>query len=66
MASQDLACISAGTKDFLGLKVGGLFAILAASAIAVAIPSYTYNIQRLQPFYFVLRAFAAGVVLATG
>ena len=66
MSSNEISCNSAGTKDFLGLKAGGLFAILVASAIGVAVPSFTYNNQRLHPYYFVLRAFAAGVVLATG
>ena len=66
MASEDSTCVSAGVNGYLGLKVGGLFAILAASAIGVTIPNFTYNRQKLQPYYFLLRAFAAGVVLATG
>ena len=59
-------CVSAGAEGFLGLRIGGLFGILVASSVGVTIPYFTYSAYKLSTLYFILRAFAAGVVLTTG
>lgn len=61
------ACLSpgAGTDDLLGLRLGGLFGILALSALGVTVPFFAYT-AKLETFFFFLRAFASGVVLTTG
>ena len=67
MASADDVCFEpgAGTNSLLGLRVGGLFGILVASAIGVTIP-FLANVEKHGTLFFLLRAFAGGVVLATG
>ena len=62
---EDPACFAAGAQGLLGLRLGGLFGILICSAIGVTIPAFTFK-ANLHSVYFVLRAFAAGVVLTTG
>ncbi|DBA78801.1 TPA: hypothetical protein ACH3X1_008697 [Trebouxia sp. C0004] len=65
-ASPELpACFAAGDQGLLGLRLGGLFGILVISTIGVFIPFFTYK-AKLTSVYFLLRAFAAGVVLTTG
>lgn len=59
------ACYAPGAQGLLGLRLGGLFGILIASTIGVTLPAFTYK-AKLEPVFFVLRAFAAGVVLITG
>ncbi|KAK9865177.1 hypothetical protein WJX84_007285 [Apatococcus fuscideae] len=54
-----------GSEDLLGLRLGGLFGILAVSTIGVSIPFFTYT-AKLETLFFFLRAFASGVVLTTG
>ncbi|KAL0038478.1 hypothetical protein WJX77_007782 [Trebouxia sp. C0004] len=65
-ASPELpACFAPGDEGLLGLRLGGLFGILVVSTIGVFIPFFTYK-AKLASVYFLLRAFAAGVVLTTG
>jgi hypothetical protein len=65
-ASPELpACYSPGDQGLLGLRIGALFGILVVSTIGVCIPFFTYK-AKLNSVYFLLRAFAAGVVLTTG
>jgi len=58
-------CFAPGDQGLLGLRLGGLFGILLASTAGVFIPFFTYK-AKLNSVYFLLRAFAAGVVLTTG
>ena len=58
-------CFSPGDPGLLGLRIGALFGILAVSAVGVMIPYFTYT-AKLHSVFFLLRAFAAGVVLTTG
>lgn len=58
-------CYAPGDPGLLGLRLGGLFGILAVSTIGVAIPFFTYK-AKLNSVFFLVRAFAAGVVLTTG
>ncbi|KAK9812115.1 hypothetical protein WJX73_008188 [Symbiochloris irregularis] len=60
-----LDCYAPGDTGLLGLRLGGLFGILAVSTIGVAIPYFAYS-AKLHSTFFLLRAFAAGVVLTTG
>ncbi|DBA87606.1 TPA: hypothetical protein ACH3X1_004629 [Trebouxia sp. C0004] len=59
------ACFAPGDQGLLGLRLGGLFGILVVSTIGVFIPFFTYK-AKLTSVYFLVRAFAAGVVLTTG
>lgn len=59
------ACFAPGDQGLLGLRLSGLFGILIVSTIGVCIPAFTYK-AKLDSVFFVLRAFAAGVVLTTG
>lgn len=59
------ACDGPGAQGLLGLRLGGLFGILLVSTIGVFIPFFTYK-AKFNSLYFLLRAFAAGVVLTTG
>ena len=59
------ACYAPGDSGLLGLRLGGLFGILVLSTVGVSLPAFTYKAKSDSAF-FVLRAFAAGVVLATG
>lgn len=61
----ELLCYAPGDPGLLGLRLGGLFGILAVSTIGVAIPFFTYK-AKLNSVFFLVRAFAAGVVLTTG
>lgn len=63
--SSDTDCYAPAANDLLGLRIGGLFGILAVSTIGVSIPYFTYT-AKLGKVYFILRAFAAGVVVTTG
>ncbi|KAL0040876.1 hypothetical protein WJX79_008214 [Trebouxia sp. C0005] len=58
-------CFAPGDQGLLGLRLGGLFGILLVSTAGVFIPFFTYK-AKLNSLYFLLRAFAAGVVLTTG
>ncbi|KAL3134351.1 low-affinity Zn(2+) transporter zrt2 [Trebouxia sp. C0009 RCD-2024] len=58
-------CYAPGDPGLLGLRLGGLFGILAVSTIGVAIPFFTYK-AKLNSVFCLVRAFAAGVVLTTG
>ena len=58
-------CFSPGAQGLLRLRLGGLFGILAVSAVGIFIPFFTYK-TKLNSLFFLLRAFAAGVVLSTG
>ena len=64
-ASELPACDGPGAQGLLGLRLGGLFGILLVSTIGVFIPFFTYK-AKFNSLYFLLRAFAAGVVLTTG
>jgi len=59
------ACFAPGDQGLLGLRLGGLFGILVVSTIGVTIPFFTYK-AKLNSVYFLIQAFAAGVVLTTG
>ena len=61
----ELDCYSPGDPSLLGLRLGGLFGVLVFSAIGIFIPFFTYK-AKLNSLFFLLRAFAAGVVLTTG
>lgn len=55
-------------SEALKLKIIAIFSILAASAIGCAIPSLGRKFPALSPdtdLFFVVKAFAAGVILAT-
>ncbi|KAL3145570.1 low-affinity Zn(2+) transporter zrt2 [Trebouxia sp. C0010 RCD-2024] len=52
-------------EPLVGLRVGALFGILAVSSIGVFLPFFTYT-AKLNKAYFLVRAFAGGVVLVTG
>jgi len=58
-------CFAPGAQGLLGLRLGGLFGILLVSAAGVFIPFFTYK-AKLNSVYFLLPAFAAGVVSTTG
>ena len=58
-------CYSPGGQGLLGLRLAGLFGILVLSAVGIFIPFFTYK-AKLNSLFFLLRAFAAGVVLTTG
>ncbi len=62
---SDCSTAAAASGSLIGLRVGGLFGILAVSTIGVFIPLIASS-QRFDGVFFVLRAAAAGVVLATG
>lgn len=51
--------------ELLALRLGGLVAILVAGSVGVALPFFT-NVARLHNVLFLMRAFAGGVVVATG
>ncbi len=63
--SEALDCLAPGAEGMLGLRIGGLFGILVSSAVGVMIPYFAYS-KELKSLFFLLRAFAAGVVLTTG
>ncbi|KAL8158571.1 hypothetical protein V2J09_000108 [Rumex salicifolius] len=53
----------------LPYKVGSIFAILFASAVGVAVPLVGKKVPALSPdsdVFYMIKAFAAGVILATG
>lgn len=55
-------------SEALKYKVGAIIAILIASAIGVSIPMLGRIFRALKPensFFFIVKAFAAGVILAT-
>ena len=58
-------CQGEDNDHLLGLRIGGLFGILAIGAFGITVPYLTYT-PKANSVYFCLRAFAAGVVLATG
>jgi zinc transporter 1/2/3 len=64
---EDLTCRDKTTA--LHLKGGGIALILVASALGVAVPLVGRRLQYLKTdgnAFFVCKAFAAGVILATG
>ncbi|KAJ0960059.1 hypothetical protein J5N97_000174 [Dioscorea zingiberensis] len=51
------------------LKIAAIFSILTAGAIGVCLPILSKRVPAISPekdFFFVIKAFAAGVILATG
>jgi zinc transporter 1/2/3 len=62
---MDCTTEAAASGSLLGLRVGGLFGILAVSSVGVFLPLFAMT-KRLNSLFFVLRAMAAGVVLSTG
>ncbi|GAB4836692.1 hypothetical protein Ancab_001605 [Ancistrocladus abbreviatus] len=74
LASGEGTCDSGdSTKDSksttLRYRVGALFAILVAGGLGVALPPLGKKIPALSPegdIFFIVKAFAAGVILATG
>ncbi|KAL3135230.1 low-affinity Zn(2+) transporter zrt2 [Trebouxia sp. C0009 RCD-2024] len=63
-ASPEPDCFSPGGQGLLRLRLGGLFGILVLSAVGIFIPFLTHK-RKLKSLFFLLRAFAAGVVLST-
>ena len=60
---------SGGPADFnraLGLRIAGLFGILAAGLVGVAVPWLSSRASGLKGVFFLGKTFASGVVLATG
>lgn len=56
-------------ESAIRLKIGAIVAILTASALGVALPLLGRNFKYLRTdgnYFFVAKAFAAGVILATG
>ncbi|XP_058096338.1 zinc transporter 8-like [Magnolia sinica] len=73
LATADCECESdpedRNRTDALHLKLAALASILATGAIGVCIPILGKSISALQPekdIFFMIKAFAAGVILATG
>nr|POF19035.1 zinc transporter 1 [Quercus suber] len=70
----DCGCADSGSTQSdnstaLKYKLGAIASILVASAVGVSIPLLGKKIKALSPendFFFVIKAFAAGVILATG
>ena len=60
----DNPCIDFAENDLIGLRVGGLFAILAVSTLGVMIPMFSYRSQFSTTFFFI-RAFASGELRLT-
>ena len=53
----------------LKYKLGSIASILVASAVGASIPLLGRRFKALRPendFFFIIKAFAAGVILATG
>ena len=63
--SDACAATSIDNNTMLGLRLGGTFGILFVSAFGVALPYFT-SVARFDSLIFLLKAFAGGVVLATG
>ncbi len=59
MTETDNPCIDFASDNLIGLRVGGLFGILAVSCIGVMIPTFSYR-ARFGHTYFFVRAFASG------
>jgi len=64
-ASPTPDCFSPGGQGLLGLRLGGLFGILVFSTVGIFVPFFAYK-AKLNSLFFLLRGFAAGVVLTTG
>ncbi|KAL0009488.1 hypothetical protein SO802_010990 [Lithocarpus litseifolius] len=70
----DCGCTDSGSTQSdnstaLKYKLGAIASILIASSVGVSIPLLGKKIKALRPendFFFVIKAFAAGVILATG
>ena len=62
---SDCSSTAADSGSLLGTRVGGLFAVLVVSTIGVFVPLIAKS-QPVDGLFFVVRAAAAGVVLATG
>nr|POF19032.1 zinc transporter 5 [Quercus suber] len=70
----DCGCTDSGSTQSdnstaLKYKLGAIASILVASAVGVSIPLLGKKIKALRPendFFFIIKAFAAGVILATG
>ena len=63
---SDCSSAAADSGSLLGTRVGGLFGILLVSTIGVFVPLLAGKSQRVTGAFFVVRAAAGGVVLATG
>ncbi len=59
MAETGNPCIDFASDNLIGLRVGGLFGILAVSCTGVMIPMFSYG-ARFGHTYFFVRAFASG------
>lgn len=73
--SGDCTCDDAKTTEndssaaALKYKVGSIASILVASAVGVCVPLLGKKVPALRPendLFFIIKAFAAGVILATG
>lgn len=65
----DYEAIDGKNGEALKLKVGAIASILFAGAVGVSLPLLGKKIQTLSPendMFFMIKAFAAGVILATG
>ncbi|XP_073026533.1 probable zinc transporter 10 [Primulina eburnea] len=66
-AEDDAGCID--KKKALPLKIIAIVSILVTSMIGVCLPLFTRSIPALQPdrsLFVIVKAFAAGIILATG
>ncbi|RDX74421.1 Zinc transporter 1 [Mucuna pruriens] len=74
MASGDCTCEPEGDKksdssEVLHYKIGSIASVLVAGALGVSLPLLSKRIPTLNPkndMFFMVKAFAAGVILATG
>ncbi|KAI4333270.1 hypothetical protein L6164_018102 [Bauhinia variegata] len=74
MASGDCTCDGAEAKgsdsrEALSYKLGSIASVLVAGALGVSLPFLSTKIPTLKPqndIFFMVKAFAAGVILATG
>lgn len=76
VAADNSSCSSGNSQDTcrnkteaLHLKIGAIASILVAGTIGVCLPVVGRNFPALRPeknIFFVIKAFAAGVILATG
>ena len=63
--SDECSATSIDSNEMLGLRIGGMFGILLVSSLGIALPYFT-KFERFSTLIFMMKAFAGGVVLATG
>ena len=63
--ADECSATSIDSNEMLGLRLGGIFGILLVSSLGIALPYFT-NFARFSTLIFMMKAFAGGVVLATG